>query len=89
MSVLDDPRVTIGGGFSGYTVQISHGRYLVEEDDRSQPPLWWAHDDAGLRVAAVGSTDPLTCSSDVCSGWETPDDLIAALLAFDGEAVPA
>lgn len=88
MDVLDDPRVTRGND-NHYWVTISHGRYLVEEDDRTQPSLWWAFDDSGLRVGAIGSTDPLDGNMAVSTGYENPADLIAALLACDGAEVLA
>lgn len=87
MSVLNDPRVSRNG--NDFRVQISHGRYLVEEDNRTQPSLWWAFDDFGLRVGAIGSTDPLDGNMAVSTGYEGPADLIAALLACDGAEVPA
>ncbi len=89
MSVLDSPKVTrVSDG--GSWVDISHGQYLVEFDDRYG--LWWAFSNgARLRPLndAYPATDPLACSSDACSGWERPEELIAVLLAFDGEQVPA
>lgn len=87
MSVLDNRRVTRASA-EGYWVAISHGKYLVEFDDRDN--LWWAFDEGGIRIGTpVGGVDPLACSSDACSGWDTAEELIAVLLSFDGEAVPA
>ncbi len=83
VTVLDDPRVTARG--NDYWVSISHGEYLVEFDDRDG--LWWAFAD-GIRIDHTRGADPLACSSDACSGWERPEELIAVLLGFDGEAVP-
>lgn len=85
MSVLDNPRVTRRG--TDFLVTISHGTYLVEFDDRDG--LWWAFNDGGDGKRLDHRGDPLSCSSDACSGWDTADGLIAVLLAFDGEAVPA
>lgn len=82
MSVLNDPRVIRNS--NDYHVTISHGRYLVEEDGRTRPSLWWAFDDSGLRVGAIGSTDPLDGNTAVSTGYEDPADLIEALLACDG-----
>ncbi len=89
MSVLEDARVTRGGR-EGFLVSISHGCYLVVRSYLDG--FWWAYSDgARLRPlnAAYPATDPLACSSDACSGWETPDELIAVLLSFDGEELPA
>ena len=83
MSTLTNPRVTQSG--RDFKVRISHGLYLVEHDDRDG--LWWAFDQDDLRLDR--GRDPLSCSSDACSGWERPEDLIAVLLAFDGQEVPA
>ncbi len=89
MSVLDDKRVTRASA-EGIWVAITHGRYQVEFNDRYG--LWWAFSD-GARLAYVDDArpvpNPLACSSDACSGWERPEDLIAVLLSFDGEQVPA
>ena len=84
MSVLENRHVEAVG--NDFHVDISHGHYLVEFDDRDG--LWKAHS-GGLWLGHPGSTDPLRCSSDACSGWDTAKELIAVLLAFDGEAVPA
>lgn len=83
MSVLENRRVKAVG--SDFHVEISQGHYLVEFDDRDG--LWKAYSD-GLWLGHPGSTDPLCCSSDARSGWDTPEELIAVLLAFDDEAVP-
>ena len=84
MSVLNDPRVEVVG--NDFHVSISHGRYLVEFDDRGG--LWWAFNEGRDGRRLDHCDDPLHCSSDARSGWETPGELIAVLLAFDGEAVP-
>lgn len=86
MSVLNNPRVTRDSA-EAYQVAISHGRYLVEFDDRDG--LWWAFDDTGIRIGSTRGVDPLACSSDACSGWDTAEELVAVLLGFDGEAVPS
>lgn len=86
MSVLNNPRVARASD-GGYWVDISHGKYLVEFDDRDG--LWWAFDGTGIRVGSTRGTDPLACSSDACSGWDTAEELVAVLLGFDGEQVPA
>ncbi len=92
MTVLDDSRVTERG--SDFLVTISHGRYVVEYDDRNN--LWWAYDVDGLalarRVNCEQGPTPESCgldASDACSGWDTAEELIVVLLAFDGQAVPA
>lgn len=85
MSVLENPRVKAVGG--DFHVTISHGIYLVEFDDRDG--LWWAFNEGDNGGRLDHCDDPLCCSSDACSGWDTPEELIAVLLAFDGQAVPA
>ena len=85
MSILEDQRVqTVGRDFH---VTISHGMYLVEHDDRDG--LWWAFNEGRDGRRLDHRDDPLRCSSDACSGWDTAEELIAVLLSFDGEAVPA
>ena len=85
MSVLNDPRVTRNG--NDFHVQISHGRYLVQLDDRIR--LWWAYDADGLRLGWIGSTDPLDGVLAVRTGYEDVTKLIQALLACDGAEVIA
>lgn len=85
MSVLENRHVEAVG--NDFRVSISHGKYLVEFDDRDG--LWWAYNWTGIRIGVLGSGDPLSCSSGACSGWDTAEELITVLLAFDGEQVPA
>ncbi len=86
VSVLDDKRVYRYAHGGGYQVTISHGKYLIEFDDRDG--LWWAFTN-GIRLDYTRGEDPLACSSDACSGWKRPEELIAVLLGFDGEQVQA
>lgn len=83
---IDDARVTKKHN-GDYLVSISHGRYPVGHNERDN--LWWAFSRACDGRRLDRADDPLSCSSDACSGWGTAEELVAVLLTFDGQAAPA
>jgi hypothetical protein len=76
-----DPRVRQAG--RDYEVLVGGSWYLVEEDDRPQPPVWRAYTDVndpdgGVRLGE--SDDPLRRNTAACAHYRTADELVDALL---------
>lgn len=79
---LTDPRVRQRG--NDYEVLVDRRWYLVEEDDRDQPPTWKAYTDperpeeGGRRIA--DTADPFAGNAAVCAPHPSAGSLIDALL---------
>ncbi len=79
---LTNPRIRQRG--NDYEVLVDRRWYLVEEDDRDQPPLWKAYtDDQGSAGGErIGQTDdPLAGNEAVCAAHTSAASLIDVLLA--------
>jgi hypothetical protein len=77
-----NPRVRVQG--RDYEVRVGDRWYLVEEDDRDQPPTWKAYTDnqtpgGGVRVGL--SDDPLSGVEAACAAYPSAEALIDVLLA--------
>lgn len=78
---LTNPRVRQQG--RDYEVLVGDRWYLVEEDDRDQPPTWKAYTDrldpdGGVRVGLT--SDPLAGNEAACAAYGSAEELIGALL---------
>lgn len=88
MNIFDDGRIINPRHDGAYEVLISHGQYLVEEDDRHEPPVWRIYGEDGYALSHVhadGRAHPFNQIKGMADDNTSPIPLLQLLLSYDGK----